>query len=74
MAIIVSKNGKNAQVLDKSVIEKEAYLQKYIQNNPESIPIYEIDEDKKLFVAKREFPTNAGLRDVPRAPVKTGEV
>lgn len=64
MAIIVSKNGKNAQILDKSVIEKEAYLQKYIQNNPESIPIYEIDEDKKLFVAKREFPTNAGPIDV----------
>jgi len=31
--------------------------------NPESIPIYELKEDKKLFVVKREFVTNAGPID-----------
>jgi len=63
MSIIVSKNGKNAQILGKATIKDEAYLQEYIQNNPESIPIYELDKDKRLFVAKREFPTNAGPID-----------
>ena len=63
MSIIISKQGHNAQKLDKSDFEKEDYLQNYIHNNPESIPIYELKEDKKLFVAKREFPTNAGPID-----------
>lgn len=63
MAIIVSKNGKNAQKVSKSDFEKEDYLQNYIHKNPESIPVYEIEEDKKLFVVKREFPTNAGPID-----------
>lgn len=63
MSIIISKKGKKSQKLEKSDFEKEDYLQDYIHNNPESIPIYEIQEDKKLFVAKREFPTNAGPID-----------
>jgi len=63
MAIIVSENGKNAKIIEKTLIKGEAYLQEYIQNNPESIPIYELDKQKRLFVAKREFPTNAGPID-----------
>ncbi|MCD6149319.1 hypothetical protein J7J13_00855 [bacterium] len=63
MSIIISKQGHNAQKLEKSDFEKEDYLQNYIHNNPESIPIYELKEDKRLFVAKREFPTNAGPID-----------
>jgi len=60
---LISKQGKNAQKIEKSDFEKEDYLQNYIHNNPESIPIYELEKDKKLFVAKREFPTNAGPID-----------
>lgn len=63
MAIIISKNGKNAQKIDKSDFEKEGYLQNYIHENPESIPVYEIDEDKKLFVVAREFSTESGTID-----------
>ena len=53
----------NAQRINKMSIEKEDYLQQYIHNNPDSIPIYEMDEDKRFFVTKREFPTNAGPID-----------
>lgn len=63
MAIIISKDGKNAKKIDKSVFEKEEYLQDYIQNNPESIPVYEIEEDKRLFVIAREFSTESGPID-----------
>jgi len=73
MSIIISKNGQNAKKIDKSNFQKEDYLQEYIQNNPDSIPIYELKEDKRLFVAKREFPTNAGPIDA-LAIDKDGEI
>ena len=57
MTIIISKGSTGAQKVDKSDFEKEGYLQEYIHKNPEAIPVYEIQEDKKLFVAAREFPT-----------------
>ncbi len=63
MAIIISKNGKNAKKIDKSEFDKEGYLQNYIHENPESIPVYEIEEDKKLFVVAREFSTESGPID-----------
>lgn len=63
MSIIISQNGSNAKKIDKSEIEKEDYLQNYIHNNPDAIPIYELKEDKKLLVLKREFNTNAGPID-----------
>jgi len=63
MSIIISKNGKHAQKLNRADFQKEDYLQDYIHNNPESIPVYELSEDKRLFVAMREFPTNSGPID-----------
>ena len=63
MSIIISQDGKNAQRVDKSEFEKEGYLQNYIHENPESIPVYEIEEDKKLFVVAREFLTESGPID-----------
>src|SRR3989338_5099115 len=63
MSIIISENGKNAKKIDKTEIEKEGYLQNYIHQNPESIPVYEIKEDKKLFVVAREFSTESGRID-----------
>jgi hypothetical protein len=35
MTIIISRDGKNAQKVDKSEFEREGYLQKYIHDNPE---------------------------------------
>ncbi|OGM97323.1 MAG: hypothetical protein A2735_03065 [Candidatus Yanofskybacteria bacterium RIFCSPHIGHO2_01_FULL_41_21] len=63
MAIIISKNGKNAVRIDKSTFDKEDYLQKYIYDNPESIPLYDIKEDIRLLILAREFPTNSGPID-----------
>jgi len=63
MSIIISENGKNAKKIDRSEFEKEGYLQNYIHENPESIPVYEIEEDKRLFVVAREFSTESGPID-----------
>jgi len=63
MSIIISKQGQAAQKLDKAEFEKEDYLQNYIHENPESIPVYEIAEDKKLFVVARELSTESGPID-----------
>jgi len=63
MAIIISKNGQNAKKIEKSTFEKEDYLQKYIYNNPESIPLYEIKEGIQLLIVAREFPTSSGPID-----------
>ena len=63
MSIIISQDGKNMQKIYKSDFEKEGRLQEYIYNNPESVPIYEIEEDKKLFVLAREFETESGPID-----------
>jgi len=63
MAIIISKNGKDAKKIEKSVIDKEDYLQKYIYDNPETIPLYEINDDIRIFILGREVPTNSGPID-----------
>jgi len=63
MAIIISKKGKNAQIIKKSYFEQEDYLQKYIHENPESLPLYDIKADIKLLIVAREFPTDSGPID-----------
>lgn len=63
MAIIISKNGKNAVKVEKSTFEKEDFLQQYIYENPESIPLYDIKEDIRLLILAREFPTASGPID-----------
>jgi hypothetical protein len=64
LAIIVSKKGvAPATLVAKSRFEKEVDLQEYIHQHPEVIPIYDIREDKRLFVAAREFATASGPID-----------
>lgn len=63
MSIIISKQGKDAVKVEQKDFDKENFLQEYIHNNPESIPVYEIAEDKKLFVVAREFSTESGPID-----------
>ncbi len=63
MAILVTKNGKEAKKIEKSDFGREDYLQKFIYENPESIPLYDIKEDIQLLVLCREFPTNSGPID-----------
>ncbi len=63
MTIIISKNGEDAERVEKSSFDKEDYLQEYIYKNPESIPLYDIKEDIRLLILSREFPTNSGPID-----------
>lgn len=63
MAIIISKNGKDAVKVDQSEFQLEDQLQEYIHNNPEAVPLYEINEDIRLLVLAREFPTGSGPID-----------
>jgi hypothetical protein len=63
LAIIVSQNGKNAKKVEKSGFDNEDYLQQYVHDNPEVIPLYDIKEDIRLLVLAREFPTTSGPID-----------
>ncbi len=63
MAIIVSKNGKNASKLNKVPYGLEDNLQQFIYNNPESIPLYDIKEDVQLLILAREYGTLSGPID-----------
>ncbi len=63
MAIIISKNNQNARRIEEAKFNLEDNLQEYVINNPEIIPIYDIDYDARLFVAAREFATNSGPID-----------
>ncbi len=63
MALIISKNGKDAKRIDSSVFTSEDELQQYIYDNPDSIPLYDIKEDIRLLIIAREFPTQSGPID-----------
>ena len=63
MSIIVSKSGKNAKKLNKTGVESENYLQEYIYENPDSLPLDEYKEDLQLLILAREFPTKSGPID-----------
>lgn len=62
MAIII-KNKGITKSLNKENFDKENYLQDLISKNPESIPIYDIEEDRKLLIINREYKTNSGPID-----------
>ncbi|MFL5540030.1 MAG: hypothetical protein ACJ8J0_13650 [Longimicrobiaceae bacterium] len=63
MSVVVSRNGEKARRLERHVLENEAYLQSYIQANPDCIPLHELKEGIQLVVLAREFPTDCGNID-----------
>jgi hypothetical protein len=64
MPIIFSKQGQpGSRVVNKSDFESERSVQEYMHEHPEAIPVYDVQKDKRLFVAAREFPTNSGPID-----------
>jgi hypothetical protein len=63
MAIIVSRNGKDAKKVERATFAREDYLQQYIYDNPGSIPLYDIKEDVRLLIVAREYPTASGPID-----------
>ncbi len=64
MPVILSKNGKEAITVSRSNFESEGYLQKYIRNNPNTLPIREIKGASKFLPLSREFSTRSGPIDV----------
>jgi hypothetical protein len=64
MAIVVTRAGAKAQRLERSSVAVEVELQAYIADNPECLPMEEIEEDLKLFIVGREFPTQSGPIDI----------
>lgn len=63
MPIIITRNGENAQKVERSSFQSEDRLQQYIHANPDAIPLYEIDEDVRLLILAREFSTSSGPID-----------
>jgi hypothetical protein len=63
MPLIISKAGKNVTKVNRSAIDKESYLQKYIKDNPDMIPFEETGEDLRLVVVARELSTQSGPID-----------
>lgn len=64
MAIIISRNGKDAQRIDQQPITDESYLQKYVSENPNALPLDDLAPDARLLVVGREFPTRSGPIDI----------
>ncbi|MEF8836202.1 MAG: hypothetical protein V5A76_08605 [Candidatus Thermoplasmatota archaeon] len=62
MPIIVS-NEEETRKIEESKFEAETKLQEYIYDNPEILPIEEIEEDTPFIIAAREVPTNSGPID-----------
>lgn len=63
MALIVSRNGKDAKRIARTSFDDEAELQRYLYENPEVIPLNDIDEDIRLLILAREFQTESGPID-----------
>jgi len=63
MPIIISKEGKEAKKLERISFGEELELQKYIENNPESIPVEDIKRSAKMLILGKEFPIQTGSID-----------
>lgn len=63
MSIIISKHGKNARRLQRTSIQQEEYLQAYIHNNPDVLPLDELKDNLRLLILAREFNTASGPID-----------
>lgn len=50
MAIIISQNNQNARRIEESNFNLENNPQEYVINNPEIIPVYDIDADARQYL------------------------
>ncbi len=73
MTIIITKDGKKAKKISESNFVNEDNLQSFIYENPDSVPLYDIDEDIRLLILAREVPTNSGPIDAIGID-ETGEI
>lgn len=63
MPIIVTTGGRDARRLQASELPNERFLQGYVVDNPESLPLDELGEDLRFVVLAKEMPTASGPID-----------
>lgn len=63
MSIIISQNNQNAKRIEPRDFNLESDIQKYIYDNPNVIPLYEIKSDIRILIAAREYQTGSGPID-----------
>lgn len=63
MAIILKRTSKPVARVERTVIQDEQYLQRYIAENPEMLPLDQLRQDIRPLVLVREFPTPSGPID-----------
>ncbi len=54
MTIIVTKNDQQTVKVTETTVPNENFLQSFIYDNPDSIPLYEISQDIRAFVFAKE--------------------
>src|SRR4051812_47970095 len=60
MHIVITRDGRKGENVPASVPENEAKLQKYLEENLDSLPWTELEPDLDLFQIGREFRTRSG--------------
>lgn len=63
MTIILSREGGKTTTIDRTSVRSEDFLQRYVAENPDTLPLDEYKEDLELLVLGREFPTSSGPID-----------
>lgn len=63
MSIIISRGGESTTRLERTPIQDEEYLQKYIYEHPDTLPLDQLQADIRPLVLLREFPTTSGPID-----------
>jgi hypothetical protein len=63
MTIILTEGGQKPQKLNRQTIDRERYLQDYIWENPDVLPLEEYKPGVRLVTLAREFPTASGPLD-----------
>ena len=64
MSIIINEPGSGTTRLEPKSIPRETFLQDYVQDHPEVLPLNEIRDEIRLFVVAKEFNTGSGPIDV----------
>src|SRR6266850_1815407 len=63
MAIILARRDKPAMKLERTIIQEENYLQRYLDEHPDILPLDQLEADIRPLVLVREFPTTSGPID-----------
>jgi hypothetical protein len=63
MAIILARRGRPVMKLERTIIEQENYLQRYLDEHPDILPLDQLEAEIRPLVLVREFSTKSGPID-----------